>query len=101
MRLRIVSHLVTHAGREPDDPAVLKLCLELARKTQQDMSLAAPVIGKISSGIFDHADTHIAKLLHSRCGSTGVAGTCGARDRLPVGGAKRNVLKVHGVVVRL
>jgi len=44
MRLGIVGNLIAHAGSQREGPPILKLDVELALETEQDMPLRAPMV---------------------------------------------------------
>lgn len=47
MRLSVVGYLIAHARGHDKGAAVFKLGVKLALKAQQNVALAAPVIGQI------------------------------------------------------
>ena len=61
MWLSVVGHLIAHPGLECEPAAILQFGLQLTFQTQQDVSLAAPVIGEIARRVFDHPYSHISE----------------------------------------
>src|SRR3546814_5518190 len=60
-------------------------------QAQQDVPLAAPVVGQVAGRILDHAHADIAELARAPIGHAAVAGVFGGFNGLPVGRAKRDV----------
>lgn len=61
MCLSIIAHLIRHSRFESKNTPVLKLGLHLALQAQNDMSLAAPVIGQIAGCILYFANAYRAE----------------------------------------
>ena len=63
MRLRIVSHLVAGPRSEDEFPPIGKLGVQFTFQAEQDVTLLAPVIGKVAGAVFDQANPDIVELL--------------------------------------
>ncbi len=68
MRLGAVGNLVAGAGSEVKLPAISQPRVQLAFEAQQDMALAAPVIGAIAGRVFDHSHPNVSELLGAPIG---------------------------------
>ncbi|KAG1171544.1 hypothetical protein G6F35_017067 [Rhizopus arrhizus] len=69
--------------------------MQFALETEQDVALAAPVVGQVAGGVFHHADPQIAELAGAPVGHAGVAGVFGAFHLGPVRGAEGDVAHLH------
>jgi hypothetical protein len=65
MRLGIISNLIAHPWFENEHSAIFELGVQLAFKTQEDVSFHAPVISKVAGRIFNHPDTDAIEVLGS------------------------------------
>src|SRR5258706_327303 len=97
VRLGLVRHLVAHAGPQHMAAAVFQFGVQFAFEAQENMALAAPVVGHITGAVFDHAYPDVAELPGAPEGLARDAGMLGARHRGPVGRAERNVVDLHPV----
>jgi len=71
MRFCIVSYLVACAWSEDECPSVGKLGMKFAFQAQQNVTLGAPMIGKVARAILNHANSNITKLLRAPTGHPG------------------------------
>src|SRR5690606_27069572 len=69
--------------------------VQLAFQAQQDMALAAPVVGQVAGRVFDHAHADVAELAGAPIRLAGVARVFGGFDRLPIGGAEGDIAQIH------
>jgi hypothetical protein len=67
-----------------------------ALEAQQHVPLAAPVVGRVSRRVLDHAHADRAAMLRAPQGDARFARMLGRRDRAPVDRAKGNVVHLHG-----
>jgi hypothetical protein len=95
VRLAIVPDLVAHAGSKHEDPSVLRLCLQFAFNTKQDVPLHAPVVGDIARGILYEPHANAAEIPGTPYGVAGVALVLSRFDFAPVGDPKRNGCDLH------
>ena len=100
MPFHIITHLITHPGRQRELAAIFEFRLQLTFKAQQHMPTPAPVIGQVAGGLFDHAHTGSAKVASAPPGTAR-----NARMKLgfkggPIGDAKRDSGEFHGVLAR-
>jgi len=91
MRLRVVRHLIAHAGLQNKCAAVLKLGVQLALQAQQDVSFHAPVVSAIARRVFDHAHSDWAELARAPESDAGFALVRGGGELGPVDGAEGEV----------
>lgn len=95
MRLGAVGDLVAHARRKDEAAPIRKLGVQFAFQAQQDMALAAPVVGQITRGVLDHAHADGAKLAGAPVSAAGFAWMQGGFNSRPVGSAEGEVVDVH------
>lgn len=95
MRLGVVRDLVAHARLETEDPAIGELGLQLAGKTQQDVTLPAPMIRAVARRILDEAHPDSPELSRAPSCDTGLSGVFGGSDTLPIGDAEGDVVETH------
>src|SRR5262252_1679992 len=95
MRLGAIGHLVADAGREREGAPVGELRFQLALETQQEMTLAAPVVGDVARRVLEHAHAHRAEL--ARAPARLAAGTRVRRDldATPVDESERQLVDLH------
>jgi hypothetical protein len=96
VRLGIVSNLVTHARSQHKYAPVFEFSLEFARNTQQNMPFTAPVIGKITSRVFDQPHPNASKISSSPESRARDARVFGGGNGCPIGCAEGDVGHVHG-----
>jgi hypothetical protein len=95
MRLRAIGNLIAHTCSQREHTPIGQLGAQFAFKTQQHVSLLAPVIGEITRRVFDHPHANLAETLRAPIGDAGVARVFGAFDRRPVGDAEGDVGDLH------
>jgi len=96
MPFHVVSHLITHPGRQRELAAIFQFRVQLAFEAQQHMPTPAPVIGQVAGGVFDHAYTGGAKVASAPPGTAGDAWMKLGFEGGPVGDAKRDSSEFHG-----
>lgn len=95
MGLRMVRDLIAHAGFQGELSSVLKFGDQLSFQAKQDVAFRAPMVGKITCRVLDHANPDGAELASAPQGCTGFALLFCRFDQRPVGGAKGNVSDNH------
>ena len=65
----VVGHLIAHAGIGHERAAIFQFSVDVAFKHQNNVAFAAPVIGTISRGVFDHSNADVAEF---KCSPEGV-----------------------------
>ena len=95
MRLGAVGDLVAHARRKDEAAPIRKLGVQFAFQAQQDMALAAPVVGQITRGLLDRAHADGAELAGAPVSAAGFAGVYAGFDGGPVSSAEGEVVDVH------
>src|SRR3569833_4623684 len=73
VRVGAVRDLIAHARLEHEGAAVLELGRQLARDTEKDVALLAPVIGRVARRIVAHPPADVAELPRTLFGRVGVA----------------------------
>src|SRR6476620_9151626 len=91
MRFRAVSHVIAHAWRQRESPAVHELGLQIALEAQQEVALRTPVVGLVAGGIFEHAHAYVAEAPRTPARLSPAAGMSGRLHLAPVDGAERQV----------
>src|SRR5882724_1180446 len=81
----VVGHLIAHAGRQLERAPVLQVGDELAIDAEDDVALAAPVIGDVARRIVDEPHADLTELPGAPGGDAGIALVGRRRDALPVG----------------
>lgn len=95
MGFRIVRNLITGAGFQDELPAVLELGMQLAFKTQQDVSFRTPMVGEVAGRVFDHADSYRAEVTGPPQRGAYFPFMFRRFDLRPIGGAEGNVREFH------
>src|SRR5262249_17248110 len=85
VRLAAVGHLIAQAGSEDEDPAIGKLGREPTAQAEEDVPLAAPVVGLVARRVLDLAHADRAELASAPEREPGLAGMTRRLDRRPVG----------------
>jgi hypothetical protein len=96
VRWLAVAHVIALSGFEAKAGAVFQLDVESAGEAEQDVSLAAPVVGEVSGRVFDHAHAEVAVLFGAPGGVSCIAGMLGRGDLGPVGDGHGSEGHVHG-----
>jgi hypothetical protein len=91
-----VADVIALAGFEAEAGAVLQFDIQTAFEAEQDVSLAAPVVGEVSGRVFDHAHAEVAVLFGAPGGVSCIAGMLGRGDLGPVGDGHGSEGHVHG-----
>src|SRR3954464_4200143 len=96
VRAVFVGHLIAHAGLQRERAAVVQVSDQLAIDAEDDVTLAAPVIGHIARRIIDEPHPDVAELLGAPGRLAHITLVGGGRDAHPVSRAERNVVDAHG-----
>jgi hypothetical protein len=89
--------LITHAGAKNLYPAIFEHCVQLAFDAKKHVALVAPVIRKVSGGVFHNPDANTGEVPGA---PVCYAVFTGVSDRFysgPVGCLKWNIRKVHAL----
>ncbi len=85
MRLRVIAHLVTHAGSQYEPSPVFQFSDELTRQAQQHMAFRTPMIGDIARAVLDEAHADFAESLRAPQSCTVFACVRCLFDGIPLG----------------
>lgn len=96
MGLGVVGHLVAHAGSECEFAPVPQLGSQLTFETEKNVSLGAPVIGKVAGRVFDHSNSNVSEMLGAPVGYAGFTLVFGELDMRPIRDAEGKVGYLHG-----
>jgi len=70
----LVCNLITHPWLQRKTAAVLELGMQLARGTQNNVSLRTPMIGDVTGRVIDHAHANCSELLSAPISNASPAG---------------------------
>src|SRR4051812_47085592 len=95
MCLRPVGNLIAHARPQSECATIRKLGIQLPAQAEENVSLFAPVICAVSSGVIHHPHTDGAELAGAPHSGTSLAVVIRRLDGAPVGGAEGDVSEEH------
>ena len=98
MCLGLIGNLIAHARVQGEGAPIVQFRLQLSLQAQQNVSLAAPVVGQIVRAVLHHAHTDSAKLASPPPRNACFTWVFCARDAGPICGAKGYVCHLHGNV---
>ena|SRR5271167_3349205 len=90
-----IRHLVAHARAKREGTAIAQFGIEYAFQHVRHVPAVAPVIGKISGGIFDHPDPNVADVQGTPERLTAFAGMRGGVDLALIGDGERQRGNLH------
>jgi hypothetical protein len=80
VRFCVVCDLVAHTRIQRELATVSEFCVQLAVDTQDDVTLAAPMICEITRRLINHANADVPKVLSAPVGQPGFAFVLGSLD---------------------
>ena len=80
MGFRVVRDLVAHTRLQREDAAVLEFRVQLAVDTQDDVTLAAPMIREITGRVLNHANADVPEVPGAPVGRSRFAFVLGSLD---------------------
>ena len=95
MRFCVVGHLIARTRGQRKLPPICKLCLQFTFQAKQDMTLCAPMIGKVTGTVFDKTDSDIVELLCAPGSRSRFPLVFGRLYLRPNGDAERDVFHLH------
>src|SRR5690242_12371314 len=95
VRFGVVRHVVAHARAQREAAAIREPRFELAFEAQQEVPLRAPVIGRVSRGVLEHAHAHVTEAARAPARLASDARMRGGFHLAPVDGAEWQVADLH------
>lgn len=95
--LRVVCNLVGSARSKRESSSILKLGHQLTFKAQENVTLDAPMIGKIAGCVLDHSNADGSEVHGPPSGCARLSFVHGRFNPRPIGCHEGNVVDMHGV----